>query len=198
MNDIDLTKIEAIVIGTSYGGFEALSALLPRLPAEFDLPIIIVQHLSPDAENYSLPHLDEKSQIRVKEAEDKEPICPGTAYIAPPDYHLLIEKDRSFSLSIDETKNHARPSIEVMFASACEVYGPSLLAVALTSASTDGVEALRQISAAGGKIIAQKPETAVSPVFPGAAISNISVHAILSVDEIGDFLVGFAKEETTR
>ena len=129
---------EAVVIGASAGALEALSSLLPALPSDYRLPILIVVHLPPDKTSLLAELLRARCAIRVREAEDKEPIEPGVVYFAPPDYHLLVEQDRRLSLSDDEPVLFSRPSIDVLFESAADAYGGGLIGVVLTGANSDG------------------------------------------------------------
>lgn len=141
---------KAIVIGVSAGGLAALGKILPRLPADYQLPLIIVQHISPDTDNYMISHFSSNAAIKVKEADEKELIKPGVAYFAPPNYHLLIETDFTFSLSVEERVNFSRPSIDVLFESAIDVWRPDLIGILLTGASSDGSKGLRMIKECGG------------------------------------------------
>ncbi len=177
-------RYEAIVIGVSAGGMNALSTILSGLPVDFALPIIIVQHMDPDSRDYLPEHLDQKCNISVKEAEEKEKITKGVAYIAPPNYHLLVEEDRTFSLSVDDWVNYSRPSIDVMFESAADVYGRRLVGVVLTGANADGSAGLKKIKKAGGLAIVQDPATAHVDIMPKAAIAASRVDHVLPLEEI--------------
>lgn len=190
-------RFEAIAIGVSAGGLEALGQILPVLPATFSLPIFIVQHLQEDADDFLAVHLDRISAVRVKEAEDKEQILPGRVYVAPAGYHLLIEEDRSFSLSIDARVNHARPSIDVLFQSAADVYEENLVGVILTGASSDGAKGLKMIKERGGWTIVQDPTSAKAKVMPEAAIRAASPNRVIDITAVGDMLikVGTVHEE---
>jgi len=179
---------KAIVIGVSAGGLAALGKILPRLPADYQLPLIIVQHISPDADNYMISHFDSNTAIKVKEADEKELIKPGVAYFAPPNYHLLIETDFTFSLSVEERVNFSRPSIDVLFESAIDVWRPDLIGILLTGASSDGSKGLRMIKECGGLTIVQDPKEAEVPVMPEAAINLTKVDKVLKLDAIADFL----------
>lgn len=179
-------RYEAIVIGVSAGGMNALGTILSCLPIDFALPIIIVQHMDPESRDYLPDHLDRKCNISVKEAEEKERIVKGVAYIAPPNYHLLLEEDRTFSLSADELVNYSRPSIDVMFESAADVYGRRLVGVVLTGANADGSEGLKKIKRAGGLAIVQDPTTAHVDIMPKAAIAASKVDHVLALEEIAD------------
>ena len=134
---------EAMVIGVSAGGLAALGKILPELSEDFPLAVLIVQHMRRDADGFLWRHLDTLSRLTVKEAEDKEAIQPKTVYIAPPDYHLLVEPDRTLSLSADERVNFSRPSIDVLFETAAEVYQQRLIGVILTGANNDGTRGLQ-------------------------------------------------------
>ena len=154
---------EAIVIGASAGALEALSNLLPGLPADYRLPILIVVHLPSDTTSLLAELLRARCAIRVREAEDKEPIEPGVAYFAPPDYHLLVEQDKRLSLSDDEPVLFSRPSIDVLFESAADAYGSSLIGVVLTGANSDGAKGLKAVVEAGGAAVVQSPGAPMRP-----------------------------------
>ena len=127
MRELTEVKAEAVVIGASAGALEALSVILPSLPADYGLPVLIVVHVPPDKKSLLAELFQAKCGIEVREAEDKEPIRGGTVYFAPPDYHLLVETDKSLSLSDDEPVFYSRPSVDVLFESAADAYGPSLI-----------------------------------------------------------------------
>ncbi len=186
-------KYRAVVIGVSAGGLAALGKILPRLPRNFPLPVIIVQHLSPSSDNYMIRHFNSQSQITVKEADEKEEIKPGFAYFAPPNYHLLIETDFTFSLSTEERVNFSRPSIDVLFESAVDAYCGSLIGIILTGASSDGSKGLKRIKDCGGLTIVQNPKEAEVSVMPDAAIRLFRVDKVLLLDEIATFLAGLMK-----
>lgn len=179
---------EAIVIGTSAGAVEALSALLPRIPVDFPLPVLVVVHLPSDKKSVIAELMQEKCKVKVRESEDKEPIEAGTVYFAPPDYHLLIESDRSICLTVEEPVLYSRPSIDVLFESAAEVYGNKLLGIVLTGANPDGAKGLRSIMDAGGMGIVQDPGTASSPMMPEAALKTCPQAHTMTLDQIGSFL----------
>ena len=178
----------AVVIGVSAGGVEALSTIIPVLPKGYRLPVIVVQHMQETRETYLATFLDKHSNISVKEAEDKESICAGTVYIAPPGYHLLIEDDFTFSLSMEPRVNFSRPAIDVLFESAADTYHENLAGVVLTGANMDGSRGLRRISEHHGLTIVQDPETAASTAMPRSAIRMVDVDHILPLNEIGPFL----------
>lgn len=179
---------QAIVIGASAGALEALSVILPALPADFDLPVIVVVHIPPDKRSILAELFQAKCRINVVEAEDKEPIRCGTAYFAPPDYHLLVEDNKSLALSSDEPVLFSRPSIDVLFESAADAYGSGLIAIVLTGANQDGAVGLRAVVDAGGTAIVQTPKCAFASAMPLAAIAMCPTAEILSLDAIVSFL----------
>ena len=179
---------KAIVVGASAGGVEALSKLFSHLGAKFPLSIIVVQHSHPSGDSYLAEFFNGKYALTVKEAHDKEPIQQGHIYFAPPDYHLLIERDQTFSLNIDEKVNYVRPSIDVLFESAAYVWSSNLIGIILTGANRDGAYGMRLIKEHGGLTIAQDPATAENPVMPKAAIDAGGVDNILSLEGIIKFL----------
>lgn len=180
---------EAIVIGTSAGGLGALTLLLEQLPADYPLPLIVVQHRSKDERALLEEVLQPKCTIRIRQAEEKEIILPGNVYFAPADYHLLIEKDRTFSLNCEPPVHYSRPSIDVLFESAADAYGPQLVGILLTGANKDGAAGIEMIRKQGGLTIAQDPETALYPYMPKAAIDTGKVQKILSLENIRHFLL---------
>ncbi len=179
---------QAVVIGVSAGGLSALEQIITALPADFCLPVMIVQHISKDYPNYLVNHFTEKSKLPVTEGKDKEEIKDGTIYFAPPDYHLLLEPDKTFTLSVDDKVNFCRPAIDVLFKSAAEVYFDRLIGVILTGANSDGANGLLAIKQMGGLTIVQSPETAEVDVMPKAAIASTDVDHIIAVNRIGHFL----------
>jgi two-component system chemotaxis response regulator CheB len=185
-------RIEAVAIGASAGALDALSTLLSQLPREFPLPLLIVTHLPPDRDSLLCSLLAEKCQISVREAEDKEPITPGVAFVAPPDYHLLVEMDQRLSLSSDEAVQFSRPSIDVLFESAAEAYGPALIGVILTGANDDGARGLRAIVAAGGVALVQRTDLAYSSAMPKAALAACPTAREMTLEEMGTYLCEMA------
>lgn len=175
---------EAAVLGVSAGGMHALKTILSALPATFSLGIAIVHHSSPTSDGYLAEHLNCCSMIKVKEAEDKEALSRGTAYLAPADYHLLIEPDKSFSLSVDDKVNFSRPSIDLLFESAAEAFGEALIAVVLTGANADGAQGLKAVKRHGGLAVVQNPATAEASRMPQAAIDATSVDHIVDLERI--------------
>lgn len=182
---------EAIVIGASAGALEALTAILPGLPADYPLPVMIVVHIPPDRQSVLAELFRAKCRINVAEAQDKEPIAGGTAYFAPPDYHLLVERDRSLSLSSDEPVYYSRPSLDVLFESAADAYGAGLVGIILTGANQDGAEGLRAVVQAGGRAIVQSPKGAYAAAMPEAAIALCPEALVLSLPDIQAYLQQF-------
>ncbi len=179
---------EAIVIGASAGALEALSRLLPGLAADYRLPILIVVHLPPRKNSLFAELLRARCAIQVREAEDKEPIEPGVAYFAPPDYHLLVEDDRRLSLSGEEPVLFSRPSIDVLFESAADAYGDGLIGVVLTGANSDGARGLKAVVEAGGLAIVQSPDGAYAAAMPEAAIAACPEARVLPLNEIAVYM----------
>jgi two-component system chemotaxis response regulator CheB len=171
---------------------EALSTIFPYLPYGFALPLIVVQHQHSTSDDFLARYLNERCNLEVKQANEKEDILPGAIYFAPPDYHLMIEEDKTFSLSMDTPVNFARPSIDVLFETAADVYGEKLVGVVLTGANTDGSQGLKKIKKLKGLAIVQDPETAEVDTMPKAAMAATEVDHMLSLDEIGPFITKLA------
>lgn len=185
---------EAIVIGVSSGGMNVMKIMFSLLPKDFNTPIIIVQHVSPHSDNQWIKLLNEKSNLQIKETDEKEKIENGKVYIAPPNYHLLIEKDKTFSLTIDERVNFARPSIDVLFESAADAYKNKLIGIILTGSNNDGTKGIKRIQECGGLTIIQNPETAESDYMPRSALAAIQPDYILSLEEIIRLLIKIDKQ----
>jgi len=175
--------LRAIVIGGSAGGIEALAGLLAALPSPLPVPVLVVLHIAAGS-RAQWPLVFPRSSAPVREAEDKDVAEPGSVFIAPPDYHLLVDVTGTLSLAADERVNLARPSIDVLFESAAWAYGPALLGVVLTGANADGAAGLAAIRAAGGSCWVQKPETAVAQAMPRAALASVPDAQVLSLGEM--------------
>ena len=199
MGNADKTQgtYEAIVVGTSAGGFHALTVILERLPQDYSIPIIIVQHRAKDSHLFE-EVLQRKCQVQVKQADEKEKIRPGNAYVAPPDYHLLIESDRTFSLSTEAPVQFSRPSIDVLFESAAHAYRKKLIGVILTGSNRDGAQGIATINTLGGLTIAQDPAEAEYSLMTLAAIETKSVRHIMQLDAIGSFLLKLHEDGLSR
>ncbi|HUF17586.1 MAG TPA: chemotaxis protein CheB [Thermoanaerobaculia bacterium] len=182
-------NIEMIVIGTSLGGLRALQRILEDLPPEFSTPIAAVQHRHKSSQSILAQHLQRSAKIRVRDAENRMPIDPGTLYLAPADYHLMVENGR-FLLSTDDAVQYSRPSIDVLFESAADAYRDNLLGIVLTGANNDGSSGAEAIKRRGGTIIVQDPEEAEAPTMPLGVIARIRPDRVLKLAEIGPWLNG--------
>ena len=183
-------RIDAVVIGASAGGIDVLSSLLPALPQGLRAPVFVVLHQPPDRRSVLTEIFRRKCALPVHEAEDKEPVAPGTVYFAPPNYHLLIEHGPSLALSIDDLVQFSRPSIDVLFQSAAEVYGRRLLGIVLTVWNEDGAGGLLAIHHAHGVTMVQDPATAEAPVMPQAARRLCQPDFVLAPRAMADLLRG--------
>ena len=181
---------DLVCIGASWGGLKAVGQVLTDLPAEVDLPIAIAQHRHPDSQAETLAELlQTKTDRPVLDVEDKMPITSRHVYIAPPNYHLLVERG-SFALSVDEHVQYARPSIDVLFETAAHAYGAGVIGIILTGANADGALGLARIKNAGGVAVIQDPLGAARRTMPDAAIAATAADAILPVEAIGNFIYG--------
>lgn len=184
-----MNEFKAIVIGASAGGMYVMFDILEQLPVNYPLPIIIVQHRIKDQRTLLEEVLQSKFKLPVLQADEKQEIKAGAIYVAPPDYHLLIENDFTFSLSYEEPVSYSRPSIDVLFESAAQVYKKWLIGIILTGANSDGAAGIKMIRKYGGLTIAQNPEQALFPYMPAAAIATGAVQHVWTVTEIRDFLL---------
>ncbi|PWW00107.1 two-component system chemotaxis response regulator CheB [Hoeflea marina] len=178
----------AVIIGASAGALEALSSILPALPAGYPFPIFVIVHLPPKKRSVLAEIFNEKCRLRAIEAEDKEPVEPGVIYFAPPNYHLLLEGRSSIALSNEEEVLFSRPSIDVAFESAAEAWGDRLTGIVLTGANHDGARGLQAIENSGGTAIVQDPSTAFARTMPDAAILACPKARILALPEIPSYL----------
>lgn len=181
-------RVDGIVIGASAGGIEALGVLLPALPKRLQVSVFVVLHIPRERPSLLVDIFKPKCGMAVQEAQDKEPAEPSTIYFAPPDYHLLIDKGPQLSLSADELVNFSRPSIDVLFESAADVYRKRLLGIVLSGGNDDGAAGLQAIGKAGGITVVQQPDTAQVSAMPLAAIRRGGVEYVLSLPEIADLL----------
>lgn len=177
-----------VVMGSSAGGLRALEQVLGALPATFPLPIVAVQHRSRESSDAYAGVIGMSTKLPVRDAEDNTPLVAPGVYVGPPDYHVLIEPGR-VALSVDEPVAHSRPSIDVLFESAADAYGPNVVAVLLTGANADGARGLVRIKQAGGYAIVQDPQSAESPEMPAAAIASAPIDRVLPLSEIADELL---------
>jgi len=176
------------VIGTSAGGVEALSRLLPALPRGAPAAVFVVLHLPRERPSLLVDIFAPRCEMTVREASDKEPVEAGTIYFAPPDYHLLIDEGPQLALSSDELVNFSRPAIDVLFESAADQYGERLLGIVLTGGNQDGAAGLQAVRAAGGMTIVQQPETAQVPYMPELALERGEVDYVLTLEQIAALL----------
>jgi two-component system chemotaxis response regulator CheB len=186
-------RLRAVVIGGSAGALDVLQAVLPALPATFQLPVAVVVHVLPSRPSGLAEVLGQGSALAVREANDKERFEPGTVYIASPNYHLLLEKDGHFSLSVDELVNFSRPAIDVLFESAADAFGPELVGVLLSGANEDGARGLLRIQRAGGTTVVQSPDTALARQMPEAALRLLGPDHVIPSNEIGPLLRELAR-----
>ena len=178
---------DLVVVGTSWGGLAALRTLVGGLPETFMMAVTLIQHRHKDSDHLLRVLLQERSALEVCEVEDKMPLEHGRIYVAPPDYHTLVEPGH-FSLSTEAPVRYSRPSIDVTFSSAATSYGHRTVGIVLTGANADGSEGLRQISDRGGMAIVQDPATAESPTMPRAAMKAVSRARVMPLDGIVAFL----------
>lgn len=186
------TASRVVLIGGSAGGLQAILTLLPGLSVRLNAAVIIVLHRQSSSDSVLAELLAVKTSLPVREAEEKELLLPGTIYIAPGDYHLLIETDHTLSLDYSEKVNFSRPSIDVTFTSAVEVFGPQTMAVLLSGANDDGVEGLADVHEAGGITIVQDPDTAIVDFMPRHAIQAVPVDYVLAAADMAPFINSFA------
>jgi two-component system chemotaxis response regulator CheB len=190
-------KIEykAIVIGTSAGGLRALKTIILALPQDFCLPILIVQHMSAQSDGFMAHYFNQLSHLNVKEADPGEPIRSNHVYIAPANYHMLVEKNATISLTVDDKVSFSRPSVDVLFESAAYVYKNELIGILLTGANNDGAHGIEVIHKAGGLTIAQAPTTAEVNIMPQSAIDTGCVDKILDLEDIAAFLSNMCRNK---
>jgi two-component system, chemotaxis family, protein-glutamate methylesterase/glutaminase len=188
---------ELIVIGASWGGLHAVSEILRHLPAELDAAVVIAQHRRAESDGGLASLLAHHAALPVQDADDKQPIEKGHVYLAPPDYHLLVERGH-FALSVDDRVRFARPSIDVLFESAADAYGECVVGVILTGANDDGADGLSRVKALGGVAIVQEPTSAERHEMPDAALATTVADAVLPLEEIGPFLYGLVVRPGVR
>ncbi|MCZ4243100.1 chemotaxis protein CheB [Pedobacter punctiformis] len=185
---ITSAKCNALIIGGSAGSLDVLLEIFPGLNADLNFPIILVTHRKSGNESLLSDLLQSRTTLRVAEVEEKERILAGKVYIAPADYHLLIEEDKTFSLDYSEKINYSRPSIDVTFQSAAEVFKSGLVCILLSGSNADGVEGLKAVNNFGGKVVIQNPDTALMPYMPLQAVTNIEDSVVLDATEMADFI----------
>lgn len=181
-------RFDVVVVGVSAGGVDLLLQVLPRLPADFAVPIVVCLHAAPGTTAELAGMLDERTRLKVVEAADKQPMRPRHVYLAPGGYHLLLERDGVFSLSVDEPVRFARPSVDVLFDSAAHAFRQRVLAVVLSGANDDGARGAARIKAAGGTVLVQDPSTAMAEDMPRAALAAVAPDRCIRPEELADVL----------
>ncbi|MBC7391445.1 MAG: chemotaxis protein CheB [Opitutaceae bacterium] len=189
LKEISKGVYEAIVIGGSWGGMEAVIKIIKDLPVLFPLPIIVVMHRQKNVESSLCSVIKKNTRLSIKEITDKERIHPGTIYLVPANYHVFIEKDKTFSLDVSENVLFSRPSIDIVFESAALVFRKKLIGILLTGANSDGSQGLKTISEMGGLTIVQDPMEAISKTMPMSAIEKVKVDYVLKLNEIQSLLM---------
>ncbi|NWF32394.1 chemotaxis protein CheB [Stenotrophomonas sp. SAM-B] len=187
------SRFDLVVVGASAGGVSALQALLSSLPSALALPVLVVLHLPRDRPSRIADLLDAGCPLPVREAEDKQPLQPGTVTFAPPDYHLLVEDRATLALSVDPPVLFSRPAIDPLFESAADVFGDGVLAILLTGASTDGSDGVAAVRHAGGEAWIQCPEEAYSSMMPASALAHAGADAVLPLTSICTRMKGLTR-----
>ena len=186
-------RTELIAIGTSLGGLNARLAVVRHLPRDLPAAIVAVQHRGASIDTGLVDLLQQSTALTVVEAEDKTPLKPGTLFVAPADYHLLVEDRESLALSTDAPVRSARPSIDVLFDSAADAFGDAVVGVLLTGASADGAAGLARIKQRGGRVIVQDPATAECATMPSAGIAATAVDYVVPLDRIAEHLLSLVE-----
>ena len=182
-----MSRYDIIAIGASAGGFDAICRIVSKLPGDFDIPVAVVQHRAKESRGLA-ELMQDCAAMRVVDVEDKMPIEPRSVYIAPPDYHMLVDEGH-FALSTEGLVGYSRPSIDVFFESVADQFGPGVVGVVLTGANTDGSKGLQKIVARGGQAIVQDPDTAEVDVMPKGAKKLVKRAKVLPLDEIAQYLM---------
>ena len=191
------TGYAVVVVGASWGGLEALTTLVHGLPAGFPVPVVVIQHRGRDSQALLADLLQDRMRLRVSEPDDKEPLLPGHVYVAPADYHLLVD-DGYLTLEMDAPVRYSRPSIDVTFSSAAATFGTRTIGVVLTGANADGSRGLRAIVDNGGTAIVQDPESAEMPVMPRAARLAVPEANVLPLARIAPHLRALVADAEAR
>lgn len=186
-------SFDVVVVGVSAGGVDLLLHVVPALPADFPVPIVVCLHSGTGTTDELARLLGRRAKVKVREVHDKDPLAPGSVYLAPGGYHLLLERERTASLSLDAPLRFARPSIDVLFDSAAHAFGAKVLAVILSGANDDGADGCRRIKAAGGTVIVQDPATARAPEMPEGAIAAVKPDHIFAPAELAALLQKLCK-----
>lgn len=181
-------KCSALVIGGSAGSLDVLLEIFPHLNPELPFPIILIIHRKASNESLLCDLLRNRTKLTVIEAEEKQPLLPATVYIAPADYHLLVEQNQTLSLDYSEKINYSRPSIDVSFQSAADVFKENLVGILLSGSNADGVEGLKTINNFGGRVVIQNPQTAIMPYMPQQALLYAKPNLILDSNTMANFI----------
>jgi len=192
---------ELVAIGCSLGGMHALQTLLSHLPKDFCVPIVVAQHRHKNSDEGLPAYFRRSTQFNVVDAEDKQWIKPSHVYLAPADYHLLVERTDErgeLHLSVDEAVRHSRPSIDVLFESAADAYGAQLIGVVLTGSNEDGARGAKRVKESGGIVIVQDPLTAEAPEMPRAVAAAVKVDQVLPLEGIASFLADVCRTVVAR
>lgn len=187
-----MRRAKLIIMAGSAGSLQVILGIISSIGRDLPLSMLIVVHRNVDFESSLEELLSTRTRATIKEVEEKEPIQPGTIYLAPADYHVLIEKDRTFSLDYSEKVNFSRPSIDVTFRCAADVYGEDLVCVLLSGGNSDGVEGMVYVKQKGGVAVAQDPATAEVPYMPQHAIVRMAIDFIVPAEELPAFIRGLA------
>lgn len=183
----------ALIIGGSAGSLDVLLEIFPALSSEIDFPIVLVIHRKANNESLLTDLLQARTSLKVNEAEEKKALVAGNIYIAPADYHLLIEEDKTISLDYSEKVNYSRPSIDVTYQSAAEVYKENLVCILLSGSNADGVNGLKIVNNYGGRVVIQNPSTAIMPYMPQQAINNVHTDQVLHGNEMAEYINNLIK-----
>jgi len=183
-----MAQCSAFIIGGSAGSLDVLLKVLPHVKTSIPFPIIIVVHRKHGADSLLPVLLSTRTKLPVKEVDEKEMILPGTVYVAPSDYHLLIEQDETFSLDYSEKINYSRPSIDATFQTAAEVYKTKLACLLLSGSNADGVNGLKTVKNWGGTALIQDPESAQVAYMPNQAKLNVQIDHILPIEDMAEFI----------
>ena len=190
---MEARSVELIALGASAGGIAALMTVLEALPRGFPVPLVVIVHLGENDDNQLAPLLARHSAIAVEEVEDKTPLTPRTVHLAAPGYHLLLERDRSFALSVDPKVCGVRPSVDVLFESVADALPGRAIGVILTGSNQDGARGLKAIRDSGGIAVVQDPADAFAPAMPAAALATAGADHIVPLAGIGPLLVRLAR-----
>jgi two-component system chemotaxis response regulator CheB len=194
----EVNSFDIVAVAASAGGLTALGQILSGLPAEFPVPILIVQHLDPRHRSLMVEILEKRTPLNVEQAKDKVPVAPGTIYIAPPDYHLLVDADGTLALSHSELVHFVRPSADLLFESVAASYRERAIAVVLTGTGRDGSMGVKAIKTMGGTVVVQDEETSEFFGMPGAAIETKSVDFVLPLNDIAPALIALVMKGNDR